>query len=132
MNSPNFQRLPRRDFLALLTAAPCLGEVVPQSVPPVAIGRCKSYGAEMTATLSTIFDQLGGLSRLVNQKTVTIKLNLTGNPGLRVQGRPLGLTHYTHPQMAGALAHLLGDAGASGSGLSRAVGLRADRSKNTS
>ena len=66
----------------------------------------------MTATLSTIFDQLGGLSRLVNQKTVTIKLNLTGNPGLRVQGRPLGLTHYSHPQMAGALAHLLSAAGA--------------------
>jgi uncharacterized protein (DUF362 family) len=66
----------------------------------------------MAQTLSNMFDQLGGISRLVKNKTVTIKLNLTGNPGLRFQGRPLGLTHYTHPQMALALAHLLTDAGA--------------------
>lgn len=105
-------RLARRDFLALLAAAPCIGEVVARSIPPVAIARCQSYGPEMAAALSTMFDQLGGLPRLVKQKTVTVKLNLTGNPGLRFQGRPLGVTHYTHPKMAGALAHLLDAAGA--------------------
>jgi uncharacterized protein (DUF362 family) len=59
-----------------------------------------------------MFDQLGGLGGLVKGKTVTIKLNLTGSPGLRVEGRPPGITHYTHPTVAGAVAHLLGRAGA--------------------
>jgi uncharacterized protein (DUF362 family) len=59
-----------------------------------------------------MFDQIGGLGRLVKGKTVTVKLNLTGSPGLRVEGRPLGVTHYTHPKTAGAMAHLLGRAGA--------------------
>lgn len=59
-----------------------------------------------------MFDQLGGLDRLVRGKTVTIKLNMTGSPGLRVDGRPLGVTHYVHPKMVGATAHLLGKAGA--------------------
>jgi uncharacterized protein (DUF362 family) len=59
-----------------------------------------------------MFDQLGGLGRIVKNKTVTIKVNLTGSPGLRFQGKPLGLTHYTHPKMAGVMAYLLENAGA--------------------
>ncbi len=59
-----------------------------------------------------MFDQLGGLPRLVRNKTVTIKLNLTGSPGLKFQGRPLGVTHYSHPNMIAAFAHLLHAAGA--------------------
>jgi uncharacterized protein (DUF362 family) len=59
-----------------------------------------------------MFRQIGGLDRLVRGKTVTVKLNLTGSPALRVEGRPPGLTHYTHPRTAGAMAHLLGRAGA--------------------
>ena len=59
-----------------------------------------------------MFDQLGGLSGKVRNKTVTIKLNLTGSPGLKFQGKPLGSTHYSHPRMAHLLAQLLGDAGA--------------------
>lgn len=39
-------------------------------------------------------------------KTGTVKLNLTGSPALRFQGRPLGLTHYTHPRTALAMAHI--------------------------
>ena len=46
-------------------------------------------------------------------KTVTIKLNLTGSPGLKFQGQDaLGLTHYTHPKTVGAMVHVLGRAGA--------------------
>ena len=45
-------------------------------------------------------------------KTVTIKLNMTGSPGLRVDGRPPGVTHYVHPKLVGATAHLMGRAGA--------------------
>ena len=59
-----------------------------------------------------MFDQLGGLGRLVKGKTVTIKLNLTGSPALRVMGKPLGSTHYTHPRTVEALVHLLNRGGA--------------------
>ena len=80
--------------------------------PPVAVARCEAYDDNLVAVLSKMFDQIGGLERLVRGKTVTIKLNLTGSPGLRVEGRPLGVTHYTHPRTAGAMTHLLGRSGA--------------------
>jgi uncharacterized protein (DUF362 family) len=79
---------------------------------PVAIAKCASYDDDVVGKLSTLFDQLGGLPRLVRNKTVTVKLNLTGSPGLRFQGKPLGVTHYTHPKIVGAAAHLMGKAGA--------------------
>jgi uncharacterized protein (DUF362 family) len=81
-------------------------------VAPVAIARARSYDDGLEGVLGTLFDQLGGLGRLVRGKTVTIKLNLTGSPGLRFQGRPVGVTHYTHPKVVGVVAHLLGRAGA--------------------
>jgi uncharacterized protein (DUF362 family) len=96
----------RREVLALL------GGAAAPPATPVAVARHAAYDDELTAVLSKMFDQLGGLGRLVKGKTVTIKLNLTGSPGLRVEGRPLGVTHYTHPKTAGVMAHLLGRAGA--------------------
>ena len=45
-------------------------------------------------------------------KTVTIKLNLTGNPEARLKGLPLGQTHYVHPHVVIAAASLIGRAGA--------------------
>jgi uncharacterized protein (DUF362 family) len=59
-----------------------------------------------------MFDQIGGLGRIVKGKTVTVKLNLTGSPGQRFQGKPLGLTHYTNPKVVQATATLMGKAGA--------------------
>jgi uncharacterized protein (DUF362 family) len=101
----------RRELLALASSAPLLkAKDAPAS--PVAIARCESYNEDITAVLNTMFDQLGGLPRLVANKTVTIKLNLTGSPGLRFQGKPLGVTHYSHPKTVGAMVHLLGRAGA--------------------
>jgi len=101
----------RRELLALLGSAPvALAKEAPTA--PVAIARAASYNGDLTAILTRMFDQLGGLGRIARGKTVTIKLNLTGSPALRFQGRPLGSTHYTHPQLAGAVAHLLGRAGA--------------------
>jgi uncharacterized protein (DUF362 family) len=79
---------------------------------PVAIAKCASYEDDVTAKLSALFDRLGGLDRVVRNRTVTVKLNLTGSPGLRFQGKPLGVTHYTHPKIVGAAAHLMGRAGA--------------------
>ncbi len=80
---------------------------------PVAIARCKTYGNdEVLTNLKTLFDQLGGIGKLVRNKTVTVKINLTGSPGQRFEGRALGATHYTHPQVIMAAAHLMGEAGA--------------------
>jgi uncharacterized protein (DUF362 family) len=80
--------------------------------PPVAIARCQSYNEDLVPILRGMFDQIGGLKPLVANKTVTIKLNLTGSPGLRFQGKPLGVTHYSHPKTVGAMLHLMGEAGA--------------------
>src|SRR5262245_208830 len=109
------QTMTRREWLTLNAAAGAAGilKAAPQApTAPVAIAKCGSYDGDLVTTLSTMFDQLGGLERSVRGKTVTIKLNLTGSPGLRFQGKPLGVTHYTHPKLVGATAHLLGRAGA--------------------
>ena len=49
---------------------------------------------------------------MVRNKTVTVKLNMTGSPGQRVQGLAPAVTHYTHPKLVGAAAYLMGKAGA--------------------
>jgi uncharacterized protein (DUF362 family) len=59
-----------------------------------------------------MFDQLGGLGRLVAGKTVAIKINLTGSPTYRLGFVPAGDSHYTNPAVIGAAVHLLGRAGA--------------------
>ena len=59
-----------------------------------------------------MFDQLGGLNRLVKGKTVAVKLNLTGSAEARLRNLPVELTHWVHPQVIGATVHLLGKAGA--------------------
>jgi uncharacterized protein (DUF362 family) len=79
---------------------------------PVALARCESYGAELRPALTTMFDQLGGLGRLVKGKTVAVKVNLTGNPDTRMGFIPIGNTTWTHPAVIGATLHLLGCAGA--------------------
>ncbi|MCZ2155840.1 MAG: DUF362 domain-containing protein, partial [Bryobacterales bacterium] len=78
----------------------------------MAVARCTAYDDNLAVTLRAMADQLGGLSPIVRNKTVTIKLNLTGSPALRFRGRPLGNTHYTHPRTAAVLAALIAEAGA--------------------
>jgi uncharacterized protein (DUF362 family) len=80
---------------------------------PVAVAKCKTYdSAELLPTMQKMFDQLGGLERLVRNKTVAIKINLTGAPTYRVGYLPLEDTHYTHPHVIAAAVHLMGRAGA--------------------
>jgi uncharacterized protein (DUF362 family) len=80
---------------------------------PVAVAKCKTYdSAELLPTMQKMFDQLGGLERLVRNKTVAIKINLTGAPTYRLGYLPLEDTHYTHPQVIAAAIHLMGKAGA--------------------
>lgn len=80
---------------------------------PVTVARCKTYAAtELLPTLENMFDQLGGLGRIVKGKTVAIKINLTGAPTYRLGYLPLGDTHYTNPSVIAATVHLMGRAGA--------------------
>ena len=78
----------------------------------VSIGKCASYGAELLPALDRMFDELGGLGRLVKGRTVGIKLNLTGQPELRLGSQPAGSAHWVHPRMIGAVVHLMDRAGA--------------------
>ncbi len=78
----------------------------------VAIGLCPQYDRQVETTLAAMFDQLGGLERLVRGKTVAIKLNMTGGPQMRLNGMPVEMTHWVHPQVIGATVALLGRAGA--------------------
>ncbi len=79
---------------------------------PVAIAKCKSYGDEYLAATAKMFDQLGGLGRIVKGKTVTIKINLTGVENARQDYLPQGRTIWTHPRTVGTVIHLLDKAGA--------------------
>jgi uncharacterized protein (DUF362 family) len=103
----------RRAVAAERTAKP--GAIVPAArlaEAKVAIVSCKSYGPEVKAALKQSFDLLGGIGGLVKNKTVTVKLNLTGTDFSQVFGLPVGESYMTHSSTAMALAALLFDAGA--------------------
>jgi uncharacterized protein (DUF362 family) len=106
----------RRELLAAFTAAaatPLLnGAENDAPASPVSIAKCPTYGEDLAAKLNTMFDQLGGIERLVRNKTVTVKVNMTGAPSNRLNGLAPALTHYTHPKLLGAAAYLMGRAGA--------------------
>ena len=85
----------------------------PAPVAPVAVARCKTYEpAELTSVLDGMFDKLGGLGRLVQGKTVAVKLNFNGGPTVRLGHLPLGDTHWPHPNLLAATMHLMARAGA--------------------
>ncbi|MGH9350614.1 MAG: DUF362 domain-containing protein [Terriglobia bacterium] len=110
----------RREFIQGISAAAaalCLkpSSLLASTLPPaapVAFAKCASYGAEAHQTLHTLFDQLGGLDRLVRGKTVAVKLNMTGGARNRLNGMPLGMTHWVNPDIIASTVHLLGRAGA--------------------
>jgi uncharacterized protein (DUF362 family) len=110
----------RRKFISTVGAAsaglwlarPSLGLAKTVPTAPVAVAKCKTYGSELLPTLGRMFDQLGGMGRLVKGKTVAIKLNLTGGPTQRLGHLPLGNSYWVHPSVVGATIHWLGKAGA--------------------
>ena len=79
---------------------------------PVAIARCPGYGSEFLAATEKLFDQLGGMGRLVKGKTVTIKINMTGEADLRLDHVSAGRSTWTHPRSVATVVHLLDKAGA--------------------
>jgi hypothetical protein len=109
----------RREVLAgfgasgLLLSQTARAFTAPAPVAPVAVARCKTYEpAELTSILDGMFDKLGGLGRLVQGKTVAIKLNFNGGPTVRLGHLPLGDTHWPHPNLLAATMHLMARAGA--------------------
>ncbi|MHC4181309.1 MAG: DUF362 domain-containing protein [Planctomycetota bacterium] len=80
---------------------------------PVAIQRCESYQPQpLRRRLDAALDLIGGITKLVRGKTVTIKLNLTGGPTRRLGGLPAYRTYHVHPNMVAALCAAVHDAGA--------------------
>jgi uncharacterized protein (DUF362 family) len=104
----------RREWLAMIGAAPLVRAAAAETAPtaPVAIARCQSYNEDVTAVMAAMFDQLGGLDRLVRNKSVVVKINMTGSPSNRLNGAAPAMTHYVHPKVLGAAAYLMGRAGA--------------------
>lgn len=109
----------RRTWLKTAAAAagvafidPLIRPIKAAPAQPVAVARCMTYGPELVPTLDRLFDQLGGLGRLVKGKTVAIKVNLTGAPSYRLGYLPCEDTHYTHPSVIAATVHLMSKAGA--------------------
>ena len=59
--------------------------------------------AGVRAAFDRSFDQLGGLGPLLKDKTVTVKINLTGSKFNAIHGRPVGESYMTHPATVMAL-----------------------------
>jgi len=88
----------RRQFLAGSAAlgAATLGRASfarSAAASTVAVAKCDTYGPELVDTLDRMFDQIGGLGRLVKGRTVGIKLNMTGPSTIRLGLLPPGMAH---------------------------------------
>jgi uncharacterized protein (DUF362 family) len=119
----NHKCLSRREFvgrsLALAAATPFASALLPnvlaettpsaskKSDSRVAIVRCRSYGTEADKRLDEALKLLGGIGWLVKNKTVTVKLNLTGTDFTPFLNRPVGETYMTHFDTALALTRIL-------------------------
>ena len=79
---------------------------------PVAIQRCESYEPTLVRQrLDAALDAIGGIGRLVNGKTVTVKVNMTA-PAKDLAGLPASRTYHIHPNVVAALCAALDRAGA--------------------
>src|SRR5579883_1413094 len=128
MNATNFTRRSfLRRTLALSAGAPIalkmsVGQVMAEpagkaaprsrSDAKVAIVACRTYGPEVKAAMAQSFDLLGGIGSLVRNKTVTVKINLTGTDFSDFMNRPVGETFMTHHSTVLALTALLFEEGA--------------------
>ncbi|MGO8749322.1 MAG: DUF362 domain-containing protein [Thermoguttaceae bacterium] len=79
---------------------------------PVSIQRCGSYEPHLLRRrLDESLNLIGGIKKLVEGKTVTIKMNLTGGPG-ELGGLPAYRTYHVHPNVVTALCAAVHGAGA--------------------
>jgi uncharacterized protein (DUF362 family) len=96
----------------LTSPSPAPGLTANAPTGRVTVGRCMDYGPELVPTLEKMFDELGGLGRLVKGKTVAMKVNFIGVRWQRLGNARMEDTFWSHPRMIGATVHLLGKAGA--------------------
>ena len=98
-------------YSTVATAAPAQPKPAPSL--PVAIERCSSYEPKVvSARLNRALDLIGGIKDLVQGKTVTIKLNLTGGPRWKLGGLPAHRTYHVHPNFVAAACAALHNADA--------------------
>jgi uncharacterized protein (DUF362 family) len=96
-----------------LLARPAWSRAAAAPAGKVTVGRCKTYDpAELVPALEKMFDELGGLGRLVKGKTVAMKVNFIGVRSQRLGTAKMEDTFWSHPHMIAATVHLLGKAGA--------------------
>ena len=96
---------------SVMAAAPTQGALPPSA--PVALHRCNTYQFELVkARLSEMFDWLGTVRDLVKNKTVTIKVNLTGHLATGQFSLHRTETVYTHPIVTLAACKLFEEYGA--------------------
>lgn len=102
----------RREWLTAAAVAGLGRKAGAASASAVAVGRCPSYGPAVLPVIRAMFDQLGGIDKLVAGKTVAIKINMSNPLRERVGFRPAWFTRWTHPDVIGAAVRLFGKAGA--------------------
>jgi len=69
-------KITRREWIAAISASPLLtGGLQGAEAPagPVSIAKCATYDDDVTARMAAMFDQLGGVEKLVRNKTVTVR-----------------------------------------------------------
>jgi uncharacterized protein (DUF362 family) len=103
---------PALGFAAASLTGPAPEPAARAPVGRVTVGKCGDYGPDLIPTLKRMFDQLGGLERLVKGKTVAMKVNFIGVRWQRLGNAKMEDTFWSHPRMIGATVHLLGRAGA--------------------
>lgn len=88
------------------------GKVGAAPAARVALARCPDYAGGVLPALRKMFDDLGGVGRLVAGKTVAVKINMTNPLRARTGHRAAWYTRWSHPAVIAAAVHLIGAAGA--------------------
>ncbi len=78
---------------------------------PVSVAKCRSYDEDLVARLQAMFDQIGGIGRLMQGKNDAVKLNLTGG-GRGYPPYTHGDTFWVNGKLTAAACHLFRRAGA--------------------
>lgn len=122
MNPASANGLHRRDFLRAGAGAvfgSALAPLVRSAEPTgprsarVSIVTCRGYDPrEVRTAFDRSFDQLGGIGALVKDRTITMKVNLTGSKFGALLGRPVGESYMTHPVTVMAVTSAFFAAGA--------------------
>jgi uncharacterized protein (DUF362 family) len=102
----------RREILVAAGMALAAAKAGAAPAARVAIAPCRDYAAGVLPALRRMFDDLGGLERLVAGRTVAVKINMTNPLRARTGFRAAWYTRWSHPAVVGAAVHLIGAAGA--------------------